>query len=798
MRRYSVLLLAALALMGWPAFSAEKNVVVVPVNQGWQFLRGDLGSAWEAFRPAKAGKPEIVPLWTSVALPHCYNATDAVDPYENYYEGPAWYRQNLTISNPYASGTTLLHFDGSGQKTEVYVYTRRVAKHVGGYDAWDADITEAVGDFLRSDDAKKFGGRVPVAIRTDNSRDVEMIPSDMSDFCLYGGIYRGLSLRYVPENHLTSPVVSTTVEGKKATVDVSFSVFSNAASTVGVSITGPDGKQAAATTVSAASAESGQSHSVRLVIKNPTLWSPDKPALYRCRLSLAANGDTEDETATFGIRTIEFREKGPFLLNGKRLLLQGTHRHEDHAGVGAAVPDSVTRLELKMMKDMGVNFIRLAHYQQNDLVLRLCDSLGIMVWEEIPWCRGGVGGQAYRAQAKRMLTNMIGQHRNHPSVILWGMGNEIDWPGDFPTFSQDSIRAFLSELTALAHKLDPSRPTTLRRCDFARDIVDVYSPSIWAGWYKNTYRDYYDMEREGFDATRRFIHVEWGGDSHAGRHSETNFEGMKAADRNGDWSESYIVRLFDWHLKEQERMPWLTGCAFWTFKDFATPLRPRNPIPYVNQKGVVERDLTPKESYYVFQSYWTKKPMLHIYGHTWPVRWGSEGEKKEVLVYSNCHRVELFVNGESQGIRTRQSQDFPAAGLHWNVVLRKGQNEIKAVARDRGVSLTDSICQQYQTAQWGEPDQLSLSLTTLPDGRKAVEAVLKDKAGNICLDAADFISFGCTNRDGLLVDQGTTTGSQLIQLANGRARIALLKNHGIAVSAEVSRGGKTISKIINL
>lgn len=798
MRLHTILILAALALTGRPAFSAEKNVVAVPVNQGWQFLRGDLGSPWEAFRPASDGKPESVPLWTSVALPHCYNATDAVNPYENYYEGPAWYRQNLSISNPYDGGTTLLHFDGSGQKTEVYVFTKRVARHVGGYDAWDADITKAVAEFLRSDDAKKFGGRVPVAIRTDNSRDVEMIPSDMSDFCLYGGIYRGLSLRYVPQNHLSAPVIGTTVEGKKASVDVGFSVFSNTASTVDISIIAPDGKQVATTTVSLNSAENGQSHSVRMQIKNPTLWSPDKPELYRCRLSLAANGDTENETATFGIRTIEFKEKGPFLLNGKRLLLQGTHRHEDHAGVGAAVTDSVTRKELKMMKDMGVNFIRLAHYQQNDLVLRLCDSLGIMVWEEIPWCRGGVGGQDYRAQAKRMLTNMISQHRNHPSVILWGMGNEIDWPGDFTTFSKDSIRSFLSELTALSHKLDPSRPTTLRRCDFARDIVDVYSPSIWAGWYKNSYRDYYDMEREGFDATRRFIHVEWGGDSHAGRHSESNFEGMKVADRNGDWSESYIVRLFDWHLKEQERMPWLTGCAFWTFKDFATPLRPRNPIPYVNQKGVVERDLTPKESYYVFQSYWTKKPMLHIYGHSWPVRWGSEGEKKEVLVYSNCHRVELFVNGESQGVRTRQSQDFPAAGLHWNVVLREGQNEIKAVARDRGVSLTDSISQQYQTAKWGEPAQLSLTLTTLPDGRKAVEAVLKDKAGNICLDAADFISFGCTSRDGLLVDQGTTTGSQLIQLANGRARIVLLKNHGMAVSAEVSRGGKTISKIINL
>ncbi len=128
---------------------------------------------------------------------------------------------------------------------------------------------------------------------------------------------------------------------------------------------------------------------------------------------------------------------------------------------------------------MGANFIRLGHYQQSEIILRLCDELGLLVWEEIPWCRGGLGGEKYREQARRMLTNMIDQHRNHPSVILWGMGNENDWPGDFEEFDKDSIRAFMSELHDLSHRLDPTRPTVIRRCDFCRDIVDVYSPSIW-------------------------------------------------------------------------------------------------------------------------------------------------------------------------------------------------------------------------------------------------------------------------------------------------------------------------------
>ena len=136
--------------------------------------------------------------------------------------------------------------------------------------------------------------------------------------------------------------------------------------------------------------------------------------------------------------------------------------------------------------------------------------------------------------------------------------------------------------------------------------------------------------------------------------------GQARASKDGDWSETYICNLFDWHLKEQETMDFLAGSAQWVFKDFSTPLRPENPVPRMNQKGVVERDMTPKEGYYVFQSYWAEKPMARIYGHTWPIRWGAAGEQKMVKVYSNCARAELFLNGKSCGVKQRNSQDFPA------------------------------------------------------------------------------------------------------------------------------------------
>ena len=508
----------------------------------------------------------------------------------------------------------------------------------------------------------------------------------------------------------------------------------------------------------------------------------------------------------FGFRHFEFVEKGPFRLNGSRLLLRGTHRHEDHAGVGAAMTEEQMRAEMTLMKEMGVNFIRLGHYQQSDIILSLCDELGILVWEEIPWCRGGLGGEQYQAQAKRMLTNMIHTHYNHPAVIIWGLGNENDWPNDFPEFDKGKIRSFMKELHELAHQSDDSRVTAIRRCDFCKDIVDVYSPSIWAGWYRGIFTDYKNASFHEMQQVKHFFHAEWGGDCHARRHAEDPFinldkiEAGKGADEragdaslyggnarastDGDWSESYMVRLIDWHLKEQETMDWLTGAAYWPFKDFSTPVRPENPVPYVNQKGVVERDLTPKETYYVFQSYWAKKPMIHIYGHTWPIRWGKPEEMKEILVYSNCPQVELIVNGVPQGIKKRNSQDYPAAGLHWNCKLQAGENTVIALSKGKAV-VADTLRFVYETRTWGKPAQLQAKVTHCGGESSGdismVEVQLTDAKGVPCLDAVNYIEFGLAGDGQLIENQGTSTGSRKVQAYNGRAAIRVDKRKGESV-----------------
>ncbi|MFN0254189.1 glycoside hydrolase family 2 TIM barrel-domain containing protein [Pedobacter ureilyticus] len=785
------------------------------LNTGWEFVKQDLGGIWEAVRPVGKGNPEELPFWQKVSLPHCFNATDAVDPNVHYYQGPGWYRTNLAIENPYANGRTLLHFEGAGQKTQVYIHTTKVAEHVGGYDEWTADITDAVAAFKKSPLFKtQFKGKVPVIIRCDNSRDLEMMPSSLSDFNVYGGIYRYLNLVYNPQLAVDKVFAHATVDVKgaqgKLTVKARFLNQDNLKdAAVKITLVDPNGKTVFNATKNISSFNDDELL-VETNVRSPKLWSVETPQQYEVKLTVTANGQTYNAIQKIGFRHFEFVKKGPFTLNGKRVLLRGTHRHEDHAGVAAAMTEEMMVTEMKMMKEMGVNFIRLGHYQQSRIILDLCDSLGILVWEEIPWCRGGLGGAVYQEQGKRMLTNMIEQHYNHPSIIIWGLGNENDWPGDFSEFDKEKIRTYMKELNNLSHKLDPSRSTAIRRCDFCRDIVDVYSPSIWAGWYRGNYTEYKDVSKSEFDKSDRFLHVEWGGDSHARRHSENPdnallkikqgggaderagdaslYGGGARVSKDGDWSESYIANLIDWHLKEQETMPWLTGTAYWPFKDFSTPIRPENPVPYVNQKGVVERDFTKKESFYIFQSYWTNTPMAHIYGHSWPVRWGAEGEEKMVKVYSNCDEAELFVNGKSFGLKKRNSQDFPAAGLRWSVPMQKGTYTFKVVAKKGKVTVTDEITQEYQTDKWAKPAKLVLKKVSETNGMATVEVKAYDANNVLCLDAATEVNFNLLGDGELIKDQGTSTASSKVQLYNGRALISLKTNKQKNVVSVSSNG----------
>jgi beta-galactosidase len=768
---------------------ADSASASLRLDNDWEYYKGPLDGPWEVWHGNE------IAVWEKVSLPHCFNHYDACDPDTPYYRGHGWYRTHLPIRSPLKNGRTLLYFEGAGQTSHIYVGNTLVGTHIGGYDEFVFDITDALA--AAAPNANK--GMAAIAVLCDNSQDLERAPSDLSDFSLYGGLYRHVHLVYAPAVSLEAVhVASSFTPGSSATVKINARLYNpmqfSGNATLAIQVTDGAGR-AVHQSVKTLAAWAHEAEIAAFGIATPEPWSPAHPHLYTCSVTLTTEFGESTSRERFGIRHAEFVDHGPFKLNGERLLLRGTQRHVDHAGFAAAQPDDLTRKEMELIKAMGANFIRLAHYQQPRLVLDLCDELGILVWEETPWCRSSIGNEQWQQRTCTLLANMIDQHFNHPSVLMWGLGNEDDWPGEYPSLDQVAIRSFMQKMNTLAHSLDPQRATSFRRCDFARDIPDVYSPSIWAGWYRGVYTEYQKSLETERERVKHMIHMEWGADSHARRHSEcpdaesaeipvsgeTDERGLDylpsggapRVSRDGNWSESYACNLFDWHLKVQETLPWLTGSAQWIFKDFTTPLRVDNPVPRINQKGLVERDMTLKESYFVFQSYWSEKPMAHIYGHTWPVRWGAEGQKRMVKVYSNCLVAELFVNGESVGIRHRDSQDFPAAGLRWMTAFAPGKNHLRVVASRDGVTASDEIEFEYQTAKWDKPAKLELAEIAHDATTVTVEAKLFDAHGVLCLDAKNVVRFSLAGNGRLIDNLGTSSGSRVVQMYNGCARIVI-------------------------
>jgi beta-galactosidase len=786
--------------------AAEGNSeAVTTLTSGWEFYRDSLAGPWEAWHG------DEIATWEKVTVPHCTNHYDACDPDTPYYRGQSWYRTSIPSTVPPNNGRVLLHFEGAGQTTTVWVNNQLIGTHIGGYDEFVFDITDALTAPQIKGAIKQPEGTVALTVLTDNSRDLERSPSDLSDFSLYGGLYRKVHLINAPATSIESVQITPQVTlGKPALVSVKTRIYSFGDATheaIKIVIVDPAGHHSQP--VLTAAKDDVFSSSMKIVerthtfsIDKPELWSPAMPSLYTAMVSVGES----TMTTRFGLKHTEWIDHGPFKLNGERLFLKGTQRHMDHAGFAAAMPEDLIRKEFELMKAMGVNFVRLAHYQQTKFVLDLCDELGILVWEESTWCREGIGDAQWQAQTKQAFTNLINQHYNHPSILIWGLGNEDDWPNEYPTLNRDAIRKFMQEMHDLAHTLDPTRVTGFRRCDFAADIPDVYSPSIWAGWYSGVYSEYQKSLETWRPKVKHLLHIEWGADSHARRHAEDPYANLPAiatghgtaetglayrntggparVSRDGDWSETYACDLFDWSLKTQqskEIQEWFAGSAQWIFKDFTTPLRVENPVPRINQKGLLERDMTPKEGYYVFQSYWSDVPMVRLYGHTWPVRWGKPDEQKMVKVYSNCPQAELFLNGVSVGTKHRDSQDFPCAGLRWMVHFQPGKNHLRVLATPaHGKPLSDEIDFIYQTAQWSKPAKFILQETSRTTSTVTLLATLVDAKGLLCLDAKHSVRFSLAGSGALIDNQGTSTASRVVQLYNGRAEISVRLPHGRA------------------
>ncbi len=748
------------------------------INAGWQYLEND---------EKDITKLEAQDNWQTIDLPHTWNQWDAVDNDPGYRRSASWYQKEIFIEN-YQQAQYQLYFEGVNITAEIYVNGQLAGSHVGGYVGFEIDISKQL----------RKGQKNIITVRADNSYNPDVIPSQKADFFIYGGITRDVWLKVLPEINLKNITIKTPEVSEVAASTVLLVDIQNAKSItddllIKSKIVDPLTQQVLAEKVAPITNADHQKEIELPQIKSPKLWLPEHPHLYQV-ITQILNGERviDEKIETIGYRWFRFEDHGAFYLNGKRLLLRGTHRHEEHAGYGAAMSNELHRKDIELIKGIGANFLRLGHYPQDPEVYKACDELGIIVWDELPWCRGGMGEEVWQANTERLLIEQIEQNRNHPSILFWSLGNEIYWLPDFENGDDEKrMNQYVKKLNDLAHQLDDSRMTAIRKYYAGADLVDVFSPSIWSGWYAGVYTNYRKTLTESQKKYPRFLHMEYGGSSHVGRHTETPITGdgsmneddweevanqvnIKNIAKSGDWTENYIVDLFDWYLGITETKQDLSGNAQWAFKDFGTPLRPENAIPYLNQKGLVDRSGKPKDAYYVFKSYWSKEPFTYMESHTWTERRGPQGKSRNLSVFSNCEQVELFQNDKSLGQKKRTVGKFPACGLNWDVLFDKGENHLMAHGLQNGKIITsDTMTVYYDYTPAGKADNIQLSYRPLPNGNYLIEALMLDENGTRVLDYEKHLYFSKDGAGTLLKNYGTPTRSQVIQMANGYAAIEL-------------------------
>lgn len=653
------------------------------ISDNWQFLPVDEAGMENTDYLSRVG-------WLTVGLPHTWNTKDIFDNVPGYRRGPAWYRKSFDIPAEWRGKRIVLRFEAAAQVATVWVNNTLVGEHKGAFTPFEFDITRLA----------RVGGDNLVAVRVDNRWRRDVPPYDM-DFNMMGGLHREVYLiatasAYIASTRVTTPRVS---EGE-AVAAFEAEVRNEASTQREVEIVTQvlDSSGAPVETLtSKAAILAGAAHTFRQEtrpILKPRLWSPDTPNLYRVRFEIREQGAAiDDDESPLGFRWFRFDPDKGFFLNGAPLKLRGANRHDDYPGLGWALPPSRHVADLKLLKEIGANFLRPAHYTQHPVVLETCDRLGLLVWEEVPFDGEGeqlapyAGASGFAETVKQILRETIRRDRNHPSVIVWSVGNE-----NLNGATENEWRAvagLTKELVALAKEEDPTRPTgvAINRFDRAEhvglmELVDVVGLNVYYGWYGQTFEDFPPL----LDAlhrkhpTKPLIVTEYGADMGRGLHSDTP--------RRYDFSEEWGCLYHEAYLREIDARPFVAGSLIWNIFDFAVEKRMAQTIPHMNQKGIYDYYRRPKDVYYFYRSRWTEEPMIYVVSHTWTERQGAPGEPKQFKVYSNCDRVELFVNGKSAGVQ-------PGGAPVWKVLLASGDNEIRAVGRKGEREVTDRLRVRY-------------------------------------------------------------------------------------------------------
>ena len=661
-----------------------------------------------------------------VNLPHTWNAVDGNDGNGSYLRTTGVYTRTFTApKQPREGGRTYVEVLAAALNSTVKVNGQVATTHEGGFSIFRADVTDLCHE-----------GENELTIEVSNEDTPSMYPSS-ADFTFYGGLYRGVNLISVPDAHfdldyyggpgmMVTPV-PTEDGGANFTIK---SFVTNPADdlTVMYSIEDCFGREVASAVRGSADTE------VTIYVPDAQLWSMDEPNLYTVVATLQRNNEEVDEiAANVGVRSFKVTPDEGFSINGVPTPLRGVSRHQDRVFEGNALTAEEHYDDAMLIKELGANTIRLAHYQHSQDFYDACDEIGFAVWAEIPFISVFKKGEGAHKHVMEEMKELIIQNYNHPSIMFWGISNEILIGG----ISQELVDTH-HDLEKLCKELDPTRLTTIAHVSTTpvngpmHHITDLESYNHYFGWYGG------QMEQNGpwldqFHAEHPDICIgisEYGCEGIINWHSNTP--------QCKDYTEEYQALYHEHMAQVFEDRPWVWASHVWNMFDFGCAARNEGGVSGRNNKGLVTMDRkTKKDSYFVYQAYWTQTPMVHIAGRRHAQR---AGETTEIKVYSNQDTVVLYVNGKEVG------QQAAHRVFKFNVALNEGFNTIVAVAGDVKDSITlEKVAEEpgyYTLPEFNERQEGvanwfkqvgSMDLTApmeFPEGYYSVKDTMEDLAKN--------------------------------------------------------------------
>ena len=637
-----------------------------------------------------------------VTLPHTWNAVDGQDGGNDYYRGSCTYALQLPAIRLPEGGRAVLQFDGVAMTAVVNLNGQKVAEHKGGYSTFRVDITDVLQDTNN------------LTVEVDNS-DNDTVYPQKADFTFYGGIYRDVTLHILPAAHFAMkengavPVKVTPVVTDLATrrCEVTVEALVVDADRVRFALDGQE---------MSAPVENGTAKAV-FTLENTRLWNGlDDPYLYTVTASLD-NGETQ--SARFGCRKFEIDPQEGFFLNGRSYPLRGVSRHQDRKGVGVAITKEMMGEDLALILEMGANTIRLAHYQHAQAFYDLCDEKGLVIWAEIPYITMHMHNG--RANTLTQMEELIVQNYNHPCIAVWGLSNEITAASPVNEELLENHRA----LNDLAHRLDPTRPTTMANVFMLEitspilEIPDVNSYNLYFGWYLGEL----DQNDDFFDEYHAKYPDRCIGFSEYG--ADANPAYQTSAPERGDYTETYQCVYHEHMAKMIADRPWLWATHVWNMFDFAADGRDEGGKNGENQKGLVTFDRKiKKDAFYLYKAYWSKEAFVHTCGSRYVDR---AEDVTEVKVYSNLPEVALYVDGRLQ--ETKQGDKVftfrvPITGKHSIEARAGGYSSVILVNRVDTPNPAYAMANRREVTNWFD-DELDETCWSVKDNMAAAMADAK-------------------------------------------------------------------------